>query len=254
MTSKKDSGSRDKKAVKAERNKKTDRHGEAYDRRSGYYGAIDKGIRDHILEMNNWLAAAQCMIELIILNQNKNGRPFVYSPSLILYLDERRCRGIGGYRGAVADSIDRLEGSGLPVPCYKTVQRSRGLFFGPKGVGEEVMEMAAEALAKLHPERIVDDHLVFKRTGYFPPFSAPQKIPVSDEDVEEQKARDAKAALARRSMEVFVNKHYIGQDTVVAVDGSGIGTVGSGLYIEMKWCMVDRSFIKIHAMLDIRDQ
>lgn len=63
MTSKRDSGSRDKKDGRR-RNKKTDADGRVYDQRSGLYGAIDAGIRKHIVEMDRWLSFALCSIVL----------------------------------------------------------------------------------------------------------------------------------------------------------------------------------------------
>lgn len=249
MTSKKNSGSRDKRNGK--RNKRTDADGRVYDRRSGRYGAIDEGIRKHIHEMDHWICSALCAIELSILNLGKPGRPFVYPPSLILFLDEQRqlCEH-GGYRAAVAHCADRLADIGLPTPCYKTAQRSRSVFFGPDGRGDEVISEAVEALKRLHPEKAYDP-LVFARTGFYPPFEAPPgKEPECQKDLDEQAAKKREAARLRRSMEVFVCKEFVGRSVEAAVDGSGIGTVGTGIYIEFRWRLVDRSFIKIHVMLD----
>lgn len=58
----------------------------------------------------------------------------------------------------------------------------------------------------------------------------------------------------RRSMTVMVNKEYVGKEAECVLDGSGVGTKGNGIYIELIWPLNERNFIKQHVPLDVQTQ
>lgn len=58
----------------------------------------------------------------------------------------------------------------------------------------------------------------------------------------------------RRSMTVMVNKEYVGKEAECVLDGSGVGTKGNGIYIELIWSLNERNFIKQHVLLDVQTQ
>lgn len=125
------------------------------------------------------------------------------------------------------------------------------MFFGPEGVGTDII-MRADVLLGGRGEAI--DPVVFVRSGISPEYNAPQKIPVCEADVLEQKEKDEKAAEMRKSMEVMVNRKYIGKTVECALDGSGIGFRGCGIYFEFAWSLNNREYIKQHVLLDIKNQ
>lgn len=94
------------------------------------------------------------------------------------------------------------------------------------------------------------DPVMFVGSGVLPEYTAPRKIPVCRKDEEEQERMDAEAERIRRSMEVFVNADMVGKDVEVAVDGSGEGTKGCGIYMEYTWSGPAKSFIKQHVAVD----
>jgi hypothetical protein len=90
-------------------------------------------------------------------------------------------------------------------------------------------------------------------SGIFPDYEAPQMILTSQAEAELQAERDREAEKIRRSMEVKVLKSALGgEDISVAVDGSGEGISGPGIYLEHIWLTSNRRFIKQHTMIDLR--
>ena len=233
------------------RNKRTDAYGNGYDCRSGSWSGYDEAIRDEWRILNGWLTRARCAVELRILNPpGKPGRKFEYPPSLIQYLLMQKESGGASYRAGCARCAGLLEGLGLAAPSYSTLHKSEMRFFGG-GLGTEVMEKASAVLAEMGVAEEFDP-VVFLRSGAFPEYSAPQKIPVCQRDVEEQASADAEAAGMREMMEVMVSKEHAshGRRVEGAADGSGEGTTGSGIYMEHIWGVGDRCFVKQHALVD----
>ena len=237
--------------AQARRNKDTDIYGNRYDSRSGYWGLYDKAVILFQEDLSAWVDLEHCILELELINRNKPGRPFEYPPSTILFLTMQKEAKDQSYREIVGDMKATLSALNLPMPSYKTIQRNKDRFFGPGGKGMEVM-MEAERL--LGGRRGDFDPTMFLDSGICPDYSAPQKIPVCEADVLEQAEKDAEAAEIRRSMAVKVNKEYIGKEAECALDGSGVGTKGSGIYIELVWSLNKRNFIKQHVLLDVRTQ
>lgn len=232
----------------AKRNKAADEYGNKYDCRSGHWGEYDRAVADCKDDLSSWLDKEHCLMELELINSCKFGRPFEYPPSLILFLHMQKEDHDQSYRDLVGDARKLLDALGLPVPCYKTVQRNKEVFFGPEGIGNQII-LEADKLLGGRGDAI--DPVMFVRSGECPEYTAPQKIPVCQADVDEQKEKDAKAAEMRKSMEVLVNRKYIGKDVECALDGSGEAFKGNGVYFEFAWSINNREFIKQHVLMDI---
>lgn len=246
-------GKVDKKSGTAKRNKKTDMYGEPYDKRKGTWGEYDKAIAEADEITNNWLCPERVLIELRLINENKRGPPFRYPPSMILFMLMKKEDSDGSYRKIPAECRPLLEACGIIDcdPCYKTVQRGKARFFGKDGIGDNIMVRAGEILKEMGVEEPFDP-VMFVGSGVFPEYEAPQKKPVCQKDVDEQEKMDAEAERLRRNMEVFVNREHIGKEVEAAVDGSGEGTKGCGIYMEYVWSGPSKSFIKQHAAVNPR--
>ena len=73
--------------AKPARNKKTNSDGVPYENRNGHWAALDKAAADEGIILGGWLLPERIEAELSILNPpGKKGRPYLYPPSLILYI------------------------------------------------------------------------------------------------------------------------------------------------------------------------
>lgn len=241
---------------KVNRNKEKDANGEEYDRRKGSYSAIDKTYKEFAKILNTWLTIERILVELEIMNKDKVGEPYKYPPSLILYLSLHKSNLGLSYRRLIAEKADLMEFLGLPVPSYSTFSQSEKKFFGP-GVtlGIEIQKKASEILKE---RGIKDDIDIWDliNTGVCPNYTAPQKIPVCEKDVLEQKVKDEAAEEYRTCMEVTVLGNAVSDNVPrrAALDGSGQGYLGPGIYFEKVWNMNNRRFIKQHAVIDMDTQ
>ncbi len=100
------------------------------------------------------------------------------------------------------------------------------------------------------------DPVLFVGSSVFPEYSAPQKVPTCQKDLDEQTLKDAEAEDMRRMAEVFVSKRHAegGEPVEGAIDRSGVESSGFGINMEHKWGVNDRHFIKQHALIDINTQ
>lgn len=237
------------------RNKRTDIYGNAYDQRSGNWGRYDDAAKEEQGILGSWLTKKRCEVELNLLNPaGKPGRRYEYPPSLILFMlmikeDNRK-----SYRRGCGHCVALLSALGIKAPCYATLHKSEEKFFRGD-FGRSVMEEASAILARMGQEEPFDP-VLFVGSGVFPEYSAPQKIPVCQKDLDEQALKDAEAEELRSMMEVFVSKRHAkgGEPVEGAIDGSGVGTSGCGIYMEHKWRVNDRHFIKQHALIDMNTQ
>lgn len=233
------------------RNKNSDAYGNKYDSRRGYWYQYDEAVKQFNKDMSTWVDVEHCLAELKLINEGKQGRPFEYPPSIIFFLSMQKENMKQSYREIVGTMEETLSILGLKMPSYKTVQRNKDKFFGAEGNGSNVMRKADGIIGGKKGDF---DPTMFMDSEESPEYSAPQKIPVCDADVSEQEEKDAKAAEIRRSMTVMVNREYVGKDVECALDGSGMGTKGNGIYIELIWSLNERNFIKQHTLLDIQTQ
>ena len=237
------------------RNKNEDMYGNPYDCRSGYWGEYDRAIDDAETISLKWLTIDRCLIELELLNYpGKPGRRYEYPPSLIQYMLMKKESDGKSYRTLPADCRAFLRTLGLKAPCYKTVQNSAGKFFR-NGFGIDIMTEAGRIMREECIQETLDP-VMFIGSGSCPEYSAPQKIPTCQKDLDDQAVKDADAADMRNMMEVFVSKQYTDGKRIVegALDGSGVGISGYGIYIEYVWCLNERNFIKQHVLLDMQYQ
>lgn len=67
---------------------------------------------------------------------------------------------------------------------------------------------------------------------------------------------DAEAEKIKQMMEVMCFKDVIDSDEIhiAAVDGSGVGISGPGIYFEYIWKVNNRRFIKQHVMINVRSK
>lgn len=237
---------------KPKRNKKTDKDGVPYDTRKGDYSKIDEVFKTDEKVLCTWLTPHRCIIELFLLNRDRGaGRRFRYPPSLILYmllLKEDLCL---SYRRIQSHMSTLMELLGLPVPCFSTLHHAEERFL-VDGLGVKVMEEAGRILKDAGVEEILDP-LMLIGTGICPVYKAPQKIPESEKDVQEQEARDEIARQLSRSMEVKAVRDAVdaGIPRAAALDGSGEGIEGPGIYFEHIWKFHDRRFVKMHLLMDV---
>lgn len=237
------------------RNKRTDIYGNAYDQRSGNWGRYDDAAKEEQGILCSWLTKKRCEVELNLLNPaGKPGRRYEYPPSLILFMlmikeDNRK-----SYRRGCGHCVALLSALGIKAPCYATLHKSEEKFFRGD-FGRKIMEEASATLARMGQEEPFDP-VLFVGSGVFPEYSAPQKVPVCQKDLDEQALKDVEAEEMRSMMEVFVSKRHAkgGEPVEGAIDGSGVGTSGCGIYMEHKWRVNDRHFIKQHALIDMNTQ
>lgn len=241
---------------KGKRNKTTDSEGRKYDGRKGLWHGIVDAFREEGRLLNTWLTPERCRAELEILNgPGKRGPKYLYPPSLILYmLLLFAYRNDMAYLRGTCDAAAGLEAMGFPVPDYTTVFKSEAKFFG-SDLGETVMNRASEALEAAGVEESLDPVLLL-HSGVFPEFKAPQTIVTCQKELERQRALDSEAEGMGRMMEVMVIKSAVGgvRARVCALDGSGMGLSGPGIYIEFIWNVTGRRFVKVHALVDVETQ
>lgn len=218
-------------------------------------GRYDDAAKEEQGILGSWLTKKRCEVELNLLNPpGKPGRRYEYPPSLILFMlmikeDNRK-----SYRRGCGHCVALLSALGIKAPCYATLHKSEEKFFRGD-FGRSVMEEASAILARMGQEEPFDP-VLFIGSGVFPEYSAPQKVPVCQKDLDEQALKDAEAEEMRSMMGVFVSKRHAkgGEPVEGAIDGSGVGTSGCGIYMEHKWRVNDRHFIKQHALIDMNTQ
>lgn len=237
----------------AKRNKTEDEYGNRYDCRSGSWREYDEAIKENAEFADSWLTRERCMLEPAVLNPvGKNGRPYAYPPSLILYLFLKNTGNRKSYREGTPGGKRVLDGLGLPVPSYSTVHKSMMKYFGSGGTGNAVMAEAQKVLEKNDPDTF--DPLPFCGSGICPEYKAPQTKVTNEKEEKQQAEMDAEAKKYRNMMEVMVAKCDVNVVRDAAVDGSGVKTAGPRTYFEYIWKVNERNFIKQHALIDVNTQ
>lgn len=237
------------------RNKNTNAKGEEYDKRKGSFTAIDRVFMNEGMLLNDWLTPEICEAELSVLNKDgKDGPKYKFPPSLIFYLLLLKEYSDLSYRRIMGDKCIQLGLKSLPVPSYSTLHKSEYKFF-MTDLGRTVIEEADEILKKNGIRRAFDP-LMLTSTDIHPEIAAPQRIVTCQKELEEQQARDLKAKKISELMKVHVLKPAVDDKRahVCALDGSGEGISGPGIYVEHVWNINSRAFIKQHALIDVETQ
>lgn len=238
--------------VQRKRNKKADAEGRPYDRRKGTWEQREKAVEENARALRKWLTKERVETELSLLNYpGKRGRPYEYPPSLVLYVCLLKEDREHSYRSGTADINVDLEFLGFGKPDFTTVFKSEGKFL----IGDFGYRIMAEASVILAGKGMSEpvDPCMFVRTGEFPKYRAPQIIVDSQRKQDLQNDMDAEAAQFQEMMEIIVLKNAAedGKVHVGAVDGSGVGISGPGIYFEHIWKVNNRRFIKQHALIDV---
>lgn len=235
------------------RNKKTNAEGIPYEDRNESWTALDKAVAAFGEFLLTWLIPERIEEELKILNPpGKRGPKYLYPPSLVLYILLLAHSRNLSYRRIVGDIIPDLFGIPLKKPTFSSLHKSEEIFF-MTDFGWDVMQQATERLRARGIEEKFDPVVLF-RTKECPEFTAPQKIPVCQKDVEEQMMKDREAAECRKAMSVYIFRDMINTKEPIdlIIDGSGEGISGPGIYFEHIWRGTYRRFIKQHALIDAR--
>ncbi len=140
---------------------------------------------------------------------------------------------------------------GLPEPHYSTLHKSQARFLSDE-LGVRVINEATVVLLSMGIEEALDPIRILG-TAICPEYEAPKILLTCQKDVETQMELDREADTIRKFMHVSVMKSSLssGRPISCAIDGSGEGLSGPGLYFEHIWKLNNRRFIKQHTMLDL---
>ena len=194
-------------------------------------------------------------MELCILNvPGKPGRRYEYPPSLILFISLLKTDDDRSYRHGISKVSSILRGMGLPLPHYSTLHKSQRKF-NEGQLGPWVMSEATVILAGMGVEEPLDTMRII-RTGVRPEYEAPKIIQTCQRDADRQGLMDDEAEMLRDLMRTSVMRSALSSESPLfcAIDGSGEGLSGPGLYFEHIWKVNNRRFIKQHTLLNLRDQ
>jgi hypothetical protein len=141
---------------------------------------------------------------------------------------------------------------GLPEPHYSTLHKSQAKLDKDE-LGAKIMNEATVILLSMGIKEALDPIRVL-RTNICPEYTAPKILPTCQKDVERQEALDREAEIIGKSMHVSVMKSSLSSESPLscAIDGSGEGLSGPGLYFEHIWKLDNRRFVKQHSMLDLK--
>lgn len=249
--------------TKQKRNKTVNADGEKYDKRKGRWKEIELAI---ILEgemLYGWLTKERVDAELKLLNYpGKEGPQFRYPPSLICFLMETMNDDWRSYRREISRIRPQLRLMGFEsAPHFTTLHKNIARFFAPdtrdeSGLtfGQRIMDAATPLLKEAGVEEILDPvELLPIGTGQRGEYEAPQLKVTSEAEEAEQALKDEEAEEISVSMEVVVFSRNLeaSEPMVCALDGSGQGIAGPGVYFEHIWNSNNRRFIKHHAMIDV---
>jgi len=240
------------------RNKTTDANGEEYDKRDDHWSDIDEAV---VLEgevLMDWLTPERVEVELRILNEGKTGRPFEFPPSvihgaLLIKADDDR-----SYRRCISRLAPFMKLKGIGLPTYSSLHKAELTFFGShtrdaSGLtwGQRIMKEAGEILKGMGITELLDP-VMMVGSGVGPIYEAPQLKVTSEAQERLQKLKDEEAEAITRAMEVMVMTESLDEGPISgAVDGSGQGIEGPGIYMEHIWLNNQRRFIKQHTFLNI---
>lgn len=244
---------------KRTRNKTTNADGEKYDKRKGYWTAIDKAIAREGEVMMEWLTPERVETELRLLNEGKKGRPFEFPPSLILCAMLTKEDDNRSYRRGISRLEPYMRLRGIDVCTYSGLHKSELRFFGNKtrdetglSFGQRIMKKAGEILKEMGIVELLDP-VMFMGSGVEPFYEAPQLKVTSEAQEKLQEQRDQEAEDIRKAMEVMVMiESLMGGPISCATDGSGEGIEGPGIYFEHIWLDHQRRFIKHHVLINVQ--
>ncbi len=244
--------------AKKTRNKKTNAAGEEYDKRDGFWSLIDKAIVLEGEALMDWLTPERVEVELRILNDGKTGRPFAFPPSVILMAQLIKADDDRSYRRCISRLRPVMKLKGIDIPTYSTLHKDEMKFFGShtrdaSGLnwGQRIMREAGEILKEIGIEELLDP-VMMVGSGVGPVYEAPQLKVTSEAQQRLQELRDMEAEEIERAMEVMVMTGSLDDGPISgAVDGSGQGIEGPGIYMEHIWLNNQRRFIKQHTFLNI---
>jgi hypothetical protein len=251
----KTSAKKDKKCGKKSRNKTTDAFGNKYDKRKGHWTDLDKAILEEGRLLDSWLTPQRVQVELDLLNvPKKPGRKYEYPPSLILFIAMLKTDDNRSYRRAISKVSTILENLGIPQPHYSTLHKSLEKY--NKGqMGLKIISEATVVLVVMGVEEPLDTMRII-HTLVCPDYEAPKIIQTCQKDADRQEQMDDEAETIRDSMHVKVMRSalYSASPHCCAIDGSGEGVSGPGLYFEHIWKVNQRRFIKQHTMLNLENK
>lgn len=116
------------------------------------------------------------------------------------------------------------------------------------------MSEATVMLCSMGVEEALDPIRII-HTGVKPKYEGPQIFVDSQAALDEQKMIDDEAEELSNCMQTCVLRSATtGDPTFCAIDGSGEGYSGPGIYFEHMWLINDRSFIKQHTMINLKNQ
>jgi len=246
---KRESGVNKDRAGKRNRNGGAD--GRRYDRRKGTYAARDEAVREYVSTIHKWLIPERVSAELALMNTpGKRGPRFLYPPSLIYFVHLLITELGQSVRNAMAHVELDLERLGFPVPDYTTVHKYCEKYFG-SDLGHRIMEEASKMLEAAGVKEGFDP-LQYIRSGVFAEYQPTQLTETCEADAERNRLAAMEAREMSGCMEVIVFKGARGgKPRKVAVDGSGEGVSGPGIYMEHMWKANVRRFIKHHPLYDV---
>lgn len=243
---------------KKTRNKITDANGEKYDKRKGHWSDIDAAVVTEGEVLMDWLTPERIEVELGLLNKDKAGRPFAFPPSvisgaLLIKADDDR-----SYRRCISRLRPVMKLKNIRMPTYSALHKAELKFFGSHtrddgglSWGQRIMKEAGEILKGMGITELLDP-VITVCSGIGPVYEAPRLKVTSRAQEELQTLKDGEAEAMTRAMEVMVLTESLNEGPISgAVDGSGQGIEGPGIYMEHIWLDHQRRFIKQHAFLNV---
>ncbi len=240
------------------RNKATNADGEKYDKREGHWTEIDKAVELEGEVLMDWLTPERVEVELRLMNEGKPGRPYEFPPSVILYALLIKADDDRSYRRCVSRLRPTMRLKGIELPTYASLHKEEAKFFGSRtrdesgfSRGQRIMAEATEILKGMGIEELLDP-VMMVGSGVGPVYEAPQLKVTSEAEENLQALRDEEAEEITKAMEVMVLTDSLDEGPVSgAVDGSGQGIEGPGIYMEHIWLNNQRRFIKQHSFINV---
>lgn len=152
---------------KKTRNKTTNADGEKYDKRKGFWTAIDKAIDREGEALMDWLTLERVIIELELLNKGKRGRPYEYPPSLILCAMLTKEDDNRSYRRCISRLGPFLRQKGIDLITYSGLHKSEVKFFGSEtrdetglSFGQRIMKKSGDILKERGFTELLDPVMI----------------------------------------------------------------------------------------------
>ncbi len=206
----------------------------------------------------DWLTPERVEIELRLLNDGKSGRPYEFPPSVISQALLIKADNDSSYRRCISRLNPFMRLKGIDLPTYSELHKAELKFFGShtrdaSGLtwGQRIMKEAGEILKGMGITELLDP-VMMVGSGVGPVYEAPQLKVTSEAEERLQELRDMEAEEITRAMEVMVMTESLNEGPISgAIDGSGQGIEGPGIYMEHIWLNNQRRFIKQHTFLNV---